>query len=231
MGFDEMFIDMVWGIMVNNWYSIIVYGKRYGFFYSSRGLKQGDPLSPALFILGAEVLSRSLNRLQNHLDYYGFIIQIRGPQLNHLSFTDDIILFTSVRCWTLKLLMATLKEYGDTSGKLFNGDKIHFMLHSNAFNSTRDIIKRLTGFKQKQGSINYLGWPFFVGRHGNIYFSDLVNKVVCKVTSCQTKQLRYGGKAIFTKHFLQALPINLQSAVTLPVTVLRKIQGLIADFF
>ncbi|XP_069145607.1 uncharacterized protein [Solanum lycopersicum] len=54
MGFNEVFIDMVWTIMANNWFSIIVNGKRYGFFRSTRGLKHGDPLSPALFILGAE---------------------------------------------------------------------------------------------------------------------------------------------------------------------------------
>ena len=48
MGFDEIFIDMVWRIMDNNWYSIIN-GKRYGFFHCTRNLKKGDPLSHALF--------------------------------------------------------------------------------------------------------------------------------------------------------------------------------------
>ncbi|XP_015169049.1 uncharacterized protein [Solanum tuberosum] len=52
-GFGEMFIDLVWRIMGNNWYSIIINGLRKGFFHSTRGLKQGDHLSPALFILGA----------------------------------------------------------------------------------------------------------------------------------------------------------------------------------
>ena len=110
MGFNEMFIDISWRIMANNWYSIIINGKRYGFFKYTRGLKQGDPLSPALFILGAKVLSRSLNRLHNHSDYPGFIMEKRGPQVNHLSFADDIIIFISGRCKTLKLLMDTLKK-------------------------------------------------------------------------------------------------------------------------
>ncbi|KAK6803270.1 hypothetical protein RDI58_001054 [Solanum bulbocastanum] len=79
--------------MANNWYSIIINGKRHGFFHSTRGLKQGDPLYPALFILGAEVLSRSLNRLHQNPLYHGFYMEKRGPQINHLSFADDIIIF------------------------------------------------------------------------------------------------------------------------------------------
>lgn len=61
MGFVESFIEMVWRIISNNWYSIIINGSRYGFFHSTRGLKQGDSLSPALFIIRAETLSILLN--------------------------------------------------------------------------------------------------------------------------------------------------------------------------
>ena len=151
--------------------------------------------------------------------------------MNHLRFDDDIILFTSGRCKTLILLMETLKEYEDTSGQLTNGDKSHFMLHSNDFNRTRDRIKRLTSFNQKQGPTNYLGCRSFVGRPMKIYLFDLVNKVVRMITGWQTKQLCDGGKAILTKHVLEALSIHLLSVVTRPITILRQIQGLIADFF
>ncbi|KAH0772311.1 hypothetical protein KY290_016292 [Solanum tuberosum] len=216
MGFEEVFIDMVWRIMANNWYSIIVNGKRHGFFHSTRGLKQGDPLSPALFILGAEVLSRSLNRLHSNPDYFGFLMETRGPQVNHLSFADDIILFTSGRQKTLKLIMRTLKNYEETSGQLINSDKSHFMVHTSAFNSTKDRIKRITGFKLREGTLTYLGCPLFVGRPRIVYFSDLINKVLCRITGWQTRLLSYGGRAILVKHVLQSLPIHLLSAVTPP---------------
>ena len=98
--------------------------------------------------------------------------------------------------------MNTLKEHENTSGQLINGEKSNFVLHSNAFNSTRDRIKRLTGFKQMQGPITYLGCPLFVGTPRNIYFSDLVNKVFGRITGWKTKQLSYGGKTVLIDHVL-----------------------------
>lgn len=72
MGFAEIFIDMVWRLIANNWYSIILNGQPYGFFHSTRGVKQGDPLSPVLFIIAAEVLSGALNNLFENSRYKGY---------------------------------------------------------------------------------------------------------------------------------------------------------------
>ncbi|XP_060211890.1 uncharacterized protein LOC132639465 [Lycium barbarum] len=62
MGFEESFIDMVWRLIPNNWYSILLNGQAHGFFHSTRGVKKGDPLSPALFILFAEVSGQLINK-------------------------------------------------------------------------------------------------------------------------------------------------------------------------
>ncbi|KAK6803130.1 hypothetical protein RDI58_000914 [Solanum bulbocastanum] len=231
MGFEEVFIDMIWRTMVNNWYSIIINGKRHGFFHSTRGLKQGDPLSPALFILGAEVLSRSLNRLHQNPLYHGFYMERRGPQINHLSFADDIIIFTSGRKHSLKLIMQTLATYERVSGQLVNKAKSHFLLHPNAFRTTSDRIRKSTGFHQKQAPITYLGCPLFIGRPKLIYFSELINKIVNRVTGWQSRILSYGGKATLIKHVLQSLPIHILSAISPPSSTIKQIQDIMADFF
>ncbi|XP_060210644.1 uncharacterized protein LOC132637595 [Lycium barbarum] len=54
MGFAERSVDLVRRLLANNWYLVLVNGKPHGFFHSTRGVKQDDPLSPALFILSAE---------------------------------------------------------------------------------------------------------------------------------------------------------------------------------
>ncbi|XP_059310173.1 uncharacterized protein LOC132061355 [Lycium ferocissimum] len=82
--FREYFIELIYRLISDNWYYVIVNDSRHDFFYSSRGLKQGDPLSPTLFIIGAEVLTKVLNHLNNKKDFIGFNMSRNDPQVNHL---------------------------------------------------------------------------------------------------------------------------------------------------
>nr|XP_016496398.1 PREDICTED: uncharacterized protein LOC107815343 [Nicotiana tabacum] len=95
MGFGERFIGLVYGIISNNWYSVLVNGQPHGFFKSTRGVKQGDPLSTSLFILVAEALSRGLNALHMNLYFCGVGLPKWSPKINHLAYADDTIIFSS----------------------------------------------------------------------------------------------------------------------------------------
>lgn len=231
MGFGEMFIDMVWRTMPNNWYSVIINGTRHGFFHSTRGLKQGDPLSPAFFILGAEVLSRMLNNLHQHYLYSDFQMERKGPQINHLSFADDVIIFTSTSNYSLKLIIKTLQLYETTSGQLINKDKSQFMIPENTPTDIVDRVHNVTGFRCTHGPITSLGCPVYIGGQRIIYFTGMVSKVISRIKGWQTKILSYGGRVTLIKSVLQSLPIHLLNATTPTSTTLKQIKCLIADFF
>ncbi|XP_075102115.1 uncharacterized protein LOC142177432 [Nicotiana tabacum] len=115
MGFTERLIGIVFGLVLNNWYSILINGQAYGFFKSSRGIKQGDPVSPTLFILTAEALSRGLNALHTNLYFCGFGMPKWSPKINHLAYADDMIIFSSSDETSLMLIMQVLKAYEDAS--------------------------------------------------------------------------------------------------------------------
>lgn len=67
-----MIIDKIWRIVSNSWFSLLINGKSHGFFHSTRGVKQGDPLSHTLFIIAAEVLARGLNNLNRDTLFKGY---------------------------------------------------------------------------------------------------------------------------------------------------------------
>lgn len=90
---------------------MIINGQTFGFFHSTRGLKQGDPLSPTLFIIAAEVLARNLNHLFLDQDFKGFGVPKWSPEINHLSYADDTILFYSGHPNSMKKMMKVLRGY------------------------------------------------------------------------------------------------------------------------
>lgn len=195
--------------MPNNRYSIIINGARYGFFHSTKGLKQGDPLSPALFIIGAEVLSKLLNGLYQNTNFHGFYMEKRGPQINHVSSADDIIIFTSGRSKSLKVIMKMLSTYENVSNQLINKRNSYFIIPENAFRSTAERVNRITGFMQKKDPFTYLGCLIYIRRQRVIYFSDMVSKVVARISGWQSMILSFGGKGTLAKHVLYSLPIHL----------------------
>lgn len=128
-GFGEKFIDIVFRLIHNNWYSIVINGQLKGFFKCSRGQKQGDPLSPTLFIIAAEVMSRALNGLLKKRDFKAFGMPRGSPRLSHFAFIDDIIILCKEEGRTMQLVNDTLKRYEEASGQKVNKKKNTIYLH------------------------------------------------------------------------------------------------------
>lgn len=99
----------------------------FGFFQSSRYLKHGEPLSPTLFLIEAKVLTRFLNGLYEDARFKGFGFPKWSPQINHLSYIDDTILFCSGH--PKSMMMYVLRRYERVSGQMINIDKSICYLH------------------------------------------------------------------------------------------------------
>ena len=77
-------------------FSVLVNGSLVGFFGSTQGLRPGDSLSPLLFMLVMEILSRLLKRIEEGDFIRGFQANSRsqrGLHISHLFFADETILF------------------------------------------------------------------------------------------------------------------------------------------
>nr|XP_016475728.1 PREDICTED: uncharacterized protein LOC107797360 [Nicotiana tabacum] len=117
-----------------------------GFFKSTRGVKQGDPLSSALFILSAKVLSRSLNKLFEDKSFVGFGMPKWYDPLNHLAYADDTIIFASAHPTFFSKIMVVLGNYDKISGQMINKDKSSYYMHSKVANGLFQAIGAITGF-------------------------------------------------------------------------------------
>ena len=91
LGFCDRWVSLVLECITTVSYSILVNGEPKGDIRPSRGLKQGDPLSPYLFLLCSEGLNRMLQQAASNDTIRGFSLCKRGPKISHLFFADDTL--------------------------------------------------------------------------------------------------------------------------------------------
>lgn len=93
MGFHEKWVALMMEYITTVSYSILINGEPSGTIHPNRGIKQGDPLSPYLFLLCTEGLHGLISHAASEGHIRGISICRSGPRLTHLFFVDDSLLF------------------------------------------------------------------------------------------------------------------------------------------
>jgi len=121
MGFKKKWIDLIRKCVTTTSFSVIFNGEPLEKFKPTRGIRQGDPISPYLFLLCAEGLSCLLNK--NNDQEKGIVVAKNAPKISHLLFADDSLLFFKANANGAEEIKMLLNAYCDASGQRINYEK------------------------------------------------------------------------------------------------------------
>jgi hypothetical protein len=190
-------------------------------FHCKRGVRQGDPLSPLLFVLSADLLQTVLNAARNNNLLNLPLSILNDHDFPILQYADDTLIFMQADENQLLHLKEILQSFAESTGLQVNFEK-SFMV---PFNITEDRLNTLIntfGCTKQTLPFTYLGLPLSITKPSVAHFWPLVSKCERRLVNFSTF-LSEAGRLQLTNAVLSALPTFTMCTFLLPKTVIKQI--------
>ena len=231
LGFSPRFTETIMRCVTSVSFSVMFNGGKLEEFKPTRGLRQGDPNSPYLFLLAAEGLSSLLKSSVPGESIHGIQVAPDAPIVNHLLFADDSLLFFDATPEMATRANVLLQRYCDASGQRINKDKSSIFFSKGCSGDLRKDVMRVLDVNNEQLSEKYLGLPSDVGRAKEGSFKYLKDRIWKHVQGWMEKALSVGGKEVLIKSVAQAIPTYSMACFKLPRGLCLHINGMLRKFW
>lgn len=194
------------------------------------GLRQGDPLSPYLFLLWLNVLSHHLQMQQNNSAIVGVKIVQQGPRVNHLFFTDDSVLFFKANinsCTVVKLLLDDFALY---SGLSMNSSKSQVSFSPNTPARFMKLMSKSLKCKVSPSIGLYLGCILDGGISTKHNFNRILDTLQSRLEGWQGRFLSKAGRITLIKSTLFSISTYYLSHMSLSKSQASKCDSIINNF-
>ena len=211
-------------------FSILINGQPTDIFTPKRGLRQGDPLSPYLFILCAEVLSGLIAKGQAEGNIHGIKIANSAPPISHLFFADDSLFFCRSDPEEAKYILDTLQLYQSISGQKVNLEKSEMVFNSNLSEDIKRRFQAQLPISISNKISKHLGMPTHFGRSKVQDFNFIMERVNKKLKGWKERNLSFAGRGVLIKAIAQAIPVFVMSCFLLPQEICNRIESAVCRF-
>jgi hypothetical protein len=222
-GAPQQFVHWIRVCLTSPRFSIALNGSLVGYFPGKKGLRQGDPISPYLFVLAMEVLSLLLNEAVSRFPRFGFHPRCQALGLTHLCFADDLLIFSAANFDSVKVILDVLKEFEVLSGLKANPLKSSFFCSSISADSKLELLNLLQMSEGKL-PVRYLGVPLITSRLSAADCESLVAKFTSRIDSWCSKHLSFAGRLQLISSVLFSIQVFWSSVFILPKAVILLLE-------
>jgi exonuclease III len=200
------------------------------YFQTKRGLRQGDPMSPILFNIVADMLALIINRAKNDDQIRGIIPHLVDDGLSILQYADDTIIFIDHDLEQAKNLKLLLCAFEQLSGLKINFHKSEIFCYG-AAKEVESYYTTLFGCNTGDYPFRYLGIPMHHRQLLNSEWRKVEERFQQKLSCWKAKYLSYGGRLVLLNSVLSSLPMFMMSFFEIPKGVLKNLDHFRSRFF
>ncbi|KAL0742100.1 hypothetical protein Bca4012_083613 [Brassica carinata] len=227
-GFPPLFVSWIQECITSPRFSVALNGELAGFFEGKKGLRQGDSISPYLFIMIMEVLSRLLNKAQIE-NQFRFHPLCNSPRITHLLFADDLLVFSDGSRSSVSGIKVVMAVFKDWSGLDMNESKSEIFY--GGYNDIQaSVMADLSGFKRGSFPTRYLGLPLDPKKITFAMLQPFLEKITSKLHSWTVKTLTFAGKVKLIYSVIYGMVNFWSSVFVLPKRFYQKVDSLCSAF-
>lgn len=227
-GIPDQMVTWMMACITSATFTVILNGAGDGFFAPECGLRQGCSLSPYIFIMGMDLLSRALQHKSDTGALRGVRIARTAPALTSCIYADDLLLFGNATKPEAEQVMKTLYDFAAVSGQKVGPEKSSIWFSRATSLETQVDLAMIMSVPLEATSQTYLGAPIATNRES---FDFLIDKFSSKLQIWKSKVLSQAGRLVVIKSVLQSLPVYYMATILLPVSVVKKLNALMRRFF
>ncbi|XP_074283536.1 uncharacterized protein LOC141608084 [Silene latifolia] len=231
MGMDTGWVNRVMLCVTSVRFSVLINGSPTEEFCPQRGLRQGDPLSPYLFILCAEVLSSMMRRAAEIGSIHGVRVAPQSPTVTHLLFADDSIFFVKATINEAAKVKKILHEYAGASGQVINFDKTTVSFSRGTRERDKSGVTQVLGVRMVDGQDRYLGLPTMVGKLRSVVANVVRDKLGKKLQGWKGQLFSKAGREVLIKAVAQSIPTYAMSVFKLSDNFYNELRSLVSRFW
>ncbi|KAK9939901.1 hypothetical protein M0R45_016581 [Rubus argutus] len=199
-------------------------------FQAQRGIRQGDPLSPYIFVLCMEKLSHLIQSAVDNGDWKAVKTSQSGPRISHLFFADDLMLFAEASHNQAYILKDCLDKFCSKSGQSVSFEKSLIFCSPNTGNELATDISNICGSPLTDDLGKYLGMPLIHSRVNKHTYSSILDKAQNRLASWKSKVLSMVGRLTLIHSVTAAIPLYAMQTARLPMSICNKLDKINRDF-
>jgi hypothetical protein len=228
--FPKNLVRLIMDCVSSSTISILFNGGRMDEFSPSRGIRQGDPLSPYLFILCMEYLSLRIFEACQNKNWKSIKASRSGPSFSHLFFADDLLLFADASVKSCRTILTVLEDFCSHSGQKVNLSKSKVLFSPNVAPDVAARLSGILGVSSTQDIGKYLSFPLRSNGRNSRDFNFIVEKVQAKLTSWKSKLLSPAGRVVLIQSVTSSLPAYYMQNTALPSSICNELDRLNRNF-
>ncbi|KAL0541431.1 hypothetical protein IC582_021476 [Cucumis melo] len=226
IGTPLKFVSWIRACVTSPMFSIMINGSLEGFYHGRKGVRQGDPLSPFLFVMMMEVLSCMLSKIPQSFLFHHRCEKVK---LNHLTFADDLVIFCAADESSLGFIRECLQKFGELSGLFANLTKSS-MFVARVNSEVTSHLAASMGFVLGNLPVRYLGLPLLSDRLRSSDCVPLIQRITSRIRSWSTRVLSFAGRLQLIHSVLRSFQVFWASVFVLPAYVHNEVDKILRSY-